>query len=57
MKNVLIVLLSCAALLSFVGCNQSKQYSDRWFYVSTDLDSDRNSRELKASRRPLPNTA
>ena len=40
MKNIFIVVLSCAAILSFVGCNQSKQYSDRWFYVSTDLDSD-----------------
>ncbi len=43
MKNtliILIVVLGCAVILTLVACNQSKHYSDRWFYVSTDLGSD-----------------
>ena len=40
MKNTLIVVLGCGIILGLVACNQSKHYSDRWFYVSTDLDSE-----------------
>src|SRR6266705_6983536 len=43
MKNTLItltVVLGCAVILSLVACSGSKHYSDLWFYVSTDLETD-----------------
>ena len=56
-KNTLIVVLGCGVILGLVACNQSKHYSDRWFYVSTDLESEQEFARWKASWKLLPSTA
>ena len=52
MKNfpiiILTVVLGCALILTLVACNQTKQYPDRWFYVSTGLESDQELARVEA---------
>ena len=51
MKRALILVLSCFAVMPAAMLSQSQVYRDRWVYVSTDLNSDRELERVESIAR------
>jgi hypothetical protein len=51
MKKVLVLALSCGVIMPLVIFGQSQAYRDRWVYVSSGLDSDRQLESVEGIAR------